>query len=163
MKAFVSILFALFALSAIAAAPMPPVDPNSAIYRVPVEPGVTYDDVVTSLKVISEGMNLVNPANFPLGEHIKQRGQAIDGVLEVRSFCNLSLGTEIFIDHPEFAVFAPCRVALYEQKGQLYLAIDRPTYDLKSIQNPTPRAKKAAQVMEDNLIQLIEKARKGDI
>lgn len=163
MRVLLAFFAVFFGLNAYAAAPMPPIDQNIAIYRVSVEPGVTYDDVVTSLKVISEGMNFVNPANFPIGEHIKQRGQPIEGVLEVHSFCNLSMGTEIFLDHPEFVVFAPCRVGLYEQKGQLYLAIDRPTYDLKSIKNPTPRAQKAAKELEETLIKIIEKARKGDI
>jgi uncharacterized protein (DUF302 family) len=163
MKTILSLLMVLMSSTACAAMPMPPIDTSSAIYRVPVEPGVTYDDVVTSLKVISEGMNFVNPANFPIGDHIKQRGQPIEGVLEVRAFCNLSMGTEIFLDHPEFVVFAPCRIGLYEQKGQLYLAIDRPTYDLKSIKNPTPRAQKAAKELEETLIKIIEKARKGDI
>ena len=163
MKALIFSVLMTVSLVAWSANPMPPIDENSAFYRVPVEPGVTYDDVITSLKVISEGMNFVNPANFPIGEHIKQRGQPIEGVLEVRAFCNLSMGTEIFLDHPEFVVFAPCRIGIYEQKGQLYLAIDRPTYDLKSIKNLTPRAKKAAQELESTLIQIIDKARKGDI
>jgi uncharacterized protein (DUF302 family) len=149
--------------AAFAAKPLPPIDFNQAIYAVPVEPNVSYDDVITSLKVISEGMNFVNPANFPIGEHMKQRGQAPQGVLEVRAFCNLGMGAEIMLDHPEFVVFAPCRIGVYEQKSQLYLAIDRPTYDLKSIKNPTPRAQKAAQELENTLIQIIDKARKGDI
>jgi uncharacterized protein (DUF302 family) len=162
-KIILSLIFFLIALPAIAAKPLPPIDFNNAIYVVPVEPNVSYDDVVTSLKVISEGMNFVNPANFPIGEHMKQRGQAPEGVLEVRAFCNLGLGAEIMLDHPEFVVFAPCRIGVYQQKGQLYLAIDRPTYDLKSIKSPTPRAQKAAQELENTLIQIIDKARKGDI
>jgi hypothetical protein len=79
-----TLLFSSFA--AFAAKPLPPIDYNKAIYAVPVEPNVSYDDVMTSLKVISEGMNFVNPANFPIGEHMKLRGQAPEGVLEVRAF-----------------------------------------------------------------------------
>lgn len=146
-----------------AAQALPAVDENNAIYEVAVEPGVSYDDVVTSLKVISEGLNFVNPANFPIGEHMLQRGMTPQGVLETRSFCNLGLGTEIFLDHPEFVVFAPCRIGLYTRKGQLYLAIDRPTHDLKHIKNPTQRAQKAAQALEKVLIQIIDQARKGEI
>ncbi len=159
----IALLSILFASTLQAAQPMPSIDLNSAVYMVPVEPEVSYDDVVTSLKVISEGMNFVNPANFPIGDHMKERGQAPQGALEVRSFCNLSMGTEIFLDHPEFVVFAPCRVGLFHKQGQLYLAIDRPTFDLKSIKNPTSRAQKAAQQLEDVLISIVEKARKGDI
>jgi uncharacterized protein (DUF302 family) len=147
---------------------LPNMDTSSAIYEVAVNDGVSYQDVIDSLKSISEGMNFVNPANFPIGEHMKLRGVDPQGIKEVHSFCNLSMGTEIILDHPEFLVFAPCRIALYEKpdannKLKLYLGLDRPTFDLKSIKNPTDRAKKSAQDLEDALITLMDKARKGDI
>jgi uncharacterized protein (DUF302 family) len=86
---------------------------------------------------------------------------------DVRSFCNLSMGTEIILDHPEFLVFAPCRIAIYEKpdannKLKLYIAMDRPTYDLKSIKNPTERARKSAQELETVLLEIMDRARKGD-
>ncbi len=147
---------------------MPKIDFNSAIYEVAVNDGVSYQDVVDSLKIVSEGMNFVNPANFPIGGHIKLRGIDPQGIKEVHSFCNLSMGTDIFLDHPEFLVFAPCRIALYEKpdankKLRLFIGLDRPTFDLKSIKNPTERAKKSAQQLEDALIILIDKARRGEI
>lgn len=146
---------------------MPDVDLDNAIYEVPVNPGVSYQDLVDSLKSLSEGMNFVNPANFPIGEHMKQRGQDPQGIKEVRTFCNLSMGTEIILDHPEFLVFAPCRLAIYEKpdaqgKRQLYLGLDRPTHDLKNIKHPTARAQASAQQLENALIELMEKARRGD-
>ncbi len=146
-----------------AATEMPPVDENVALYEVPVEPGVTYEDVILSLKVVSEGMNFVNPANFPIADHLKARDQDPKGILEVRAFCNLSLGADIFLDHPEFVVFAPCRIGIYQRNGQLYLALDRPTYDLKSIKNPTQRAQNAAKILEQSLMKIIDKARRGEI
>jgi uncharacterized protein (DUF302 family) len=147
---------------------LPPINLNSAIYELPVKDGVSYQDVIDSLKSVSEGMNFVNPANFPIGEHMKLRGIDPQGVKEVHSFCNLSQGTEIMLDHPEFLVFAPCRIALYEKpdankKMRLFLALDRPTFDLKSIDKPTPRAQKSAQELEDSLIKLMAAASRGDI
>lgn len=146
---------------------MPPIDPNTAIYELPVNDGVSYQDVIDSLKSLSEGLNFVNPANFPIGEHMKLRGVDPQGIKDVRSFCNLSMGTEIILDHPEFLVFAPCRIAIYEKpdansKLKLFIAMDRPTYDLKSIKNPTERAKKSAQELETILLEIMDKARKGD-
>lgn len=141
---------------------MPDIDLTTAIYEVPVQQGVSYQDLIDSLKSLSEGMNFVNPANFPIGDHMKIRGVDPQGIKEVRSFCNLSMGTEIILDHPEFLVFAPCRIAIYEKNQQLYLGLDRPTFDLQSVKNPTERAKKSAQELEDSLIQLMEKARRGD-
>ncbi len=146
---------------------MPDVDLDNAIYEVPVQQGVSYQDLVDSLKSISEGMNFVNPANFPIGDHMKQRGQDPQGVKEVRTFCNLSMGTDIILDHPEFLVFAPCRLAIYEKadasgKRQLFLGLDRPTHDLKNIKQPTARAQASAQQLENALIELMEKARRGD-
>ena len=146
---------------------MPAIDPGTAIYELPVNDGVSYQDVVDSLKSLSEGLNFVNPANFPIGEHMKLRGVDPQGMKEVRSFCNLSMGTEIILDHPEFLVFAPCRIAIYEKpdannKLKLYIAMDRPTYDLKSIKKPTERAKKSAQELETVLLEIMDRARKGD-
>ena len=147
---------------------MPAIDPTSAVYEVPVNEGVSYQDVVDSLKSVSEGMNFVNPANFPIGDHIKLRGIDPQGVKEVHALCNLTMGTDIMLDHPEFLVFAPCRIALYEKpdankKLKLFLGLDRPTFDLNSIKNPTERAKKSAQELENALILLMSKARKGDL
>lgn len=147
---------------------MPSIDFTTAIYEVPVNDGISYQEVVDSLKTVSEGMNFVNPSNFPIGEHMKARGVDPQGIKEVHSFCNLSMGTEIILDHPEFLVFAPCRIAIYEKpdinkKLKLFIGLDRPTFDLKSIKNPTERAKKSAQQLEDALILLMSKARKGDI
>lgn len=164
---------------------MPAINYQSAIYEVAVQEGVSYNDVIDSLKSISQGQNFVNPANFPIGEHMQLVGQPPVGILEVRAFCNLGLGAEIMQDHPEFVVFAPCRIAVYEkqvvekqvvekpadknkeanhtnQKRELYLALDRPTFDLQSIQNPTPRAIKAAVALETQLIDMLDKVRKGD-
>ncbi len=146
---------------------MPAIDPDTAIYELPVNDGVSYQDVVDSLKSLSEGLNFVNPANFPIGDHIKSRGIDPQGIKEVRSFCNLSMGTEIILDHPEFLVFAPCRIAIYEKpdvhnKLKLFIAMDRPTFDLKSIKNPTERAKKSAQELETILLEIMDRARKGD-
>ena len=146
---------------------MPAIDPNTAIYELAVNDGVSYQDVVDNLKSLSEGLNFVNPANFPIGEHMKLRGVDPQGMKEVRSFCNLSMGTEIILDHPEFLVFAPCRIAIYEKpdvdnKLKLFIAMDRPTYDLKSIKNPTARARKSAQELETVLLEIMDRARKGD-
>lgn len=143
------------------------INPNSALYEVKVQEGVSYEDVVDSLKSLSVGMNFVNTGNFHIGESMKKRNIDPQGIKEVQSFCNLTMGTEIILDHPEFLVFAPCRVAIYEKLDanntmQLYLGLDRPTYDLKSIQNPTERAQKSAQALEDALMELIHRASEGD-
>ncbi len=147
---------------------MPAIDTTTSIYELPVRDDVSYQDVVDSLKSVSEGLNFVNPANFPIGEHIKKRGIDPQGIKEVHSFCNLSLGTDIFLDHPEFLVFAPCRIAIYEkpdthQKLKLFIALARPTFDLKSIKTPTPRAQKAAQELETTLLKILDKASRGDL
>jgi uncharacterized protein (DUF302 family) len=142
---------------------LPPIDLDNAIYEVPVKEGLSYQDVADSLKSVSQGMNFVTAANFNIAEQIKKRDIDPQGVKEVYAICNLSLGIEIMLDHPEFIVFAPCRLALYEKQGKLYLGLDRPTFDLKNIKNPTERAKKSAQELESKLIELMGKASKGDI
>ena len=145
------------------AEPMPPVDPDTPLYIVKVEPGVSHEDVVDSLKSAAEGKNFVSPATFPIGEHIRKRGLPLQGVLEVRSYCSLGIGAEILMESPEFAVFAPCRIAIYEKQGQLYLALDRPSYALRYIKGHSEKAEQAAKQIEETLIWMMDKARKGEI
>lgn len=163
MKGLCMLILGLSLAWSVFADPMPPVNPDSALYIVKVEPGVSYDDVVTSLKVAAEGRNFVSPATFPIGEHLKQRGLPVQGVLEVRTYCSLGIGAEVLMQHPEFAAFAPCRIAIYEKKGALYMALDRPTYALRHVENITQRDRDAAQEIEDTLLWMMDKARKGEI
>ena len=142
---------------------MPPIDPETPLYVVKVEPGVTYQDVVDSLQSAAQGRNFVSPATFPIGDHIRQRGLPLKGVLEVRSYCSLGIGAEILMESPEFAAFAPCRMAIYEKAGQLYLALDRPTYALRHIKGHSAKAEQAAGQIEETLIWMMDKARKGEI
>ncbi len=146
---------------------LPAIDLNSALYELPVKEGVSYQDILDSLKSLSAGMNLVSSGNIPISEYMKLRGIDPQGIKDVHTICNLSMGIEVMLDHPEFLVFAPCRIAVYEKldannKLTLFLGLDRPTYDLKSIKNPTLRAQKSAQELEDALIQLMERASRGD-
>ncbi len=150
-------------ISAVQAGPMPPVDPETPLYVVPVEKGVSYQDVVDSLQSGAQGKNFVSPATFPLGQHIRERGLPLQGVLEVRSYCSLGIGAEILMESPEFAVFAPCRIAIYEKQGQMFLALDRPTYALRHIKGHSAKAEEAAKQIEDTLIWMMDKARKGEI
>ncbi len=143
------------------------IDPNSALYEVEVQEGISHEDVVDSLKSVAEGMNFANAHNFHIDESIKNRDIDPQGVKEVYTYCNLTLGMDILLDHPEFLVFAPCRIAIYEKpdannKMKLYLGLDRPTYDLKSIKNPSERAVKSAQALEDALIEIMHRASVGD-
>jgi uncharacterized protein (DUF302 family) len=163
MRILLAAMFSLWVSAVLAASPLPPIDPDNAIYEVKVEPGVSYDDMVDSLKSAAAGKNFVSPAHFPIGEHLKQRGLPLQGVMEIWTYCNLGMGAEILLDHPEFAVFAPCRIAVYERAGQMYLALDRPTYALRHIKQPTERARKSAQQLEEILIWMLDKARKGEI
>jgi len=142
---------------------MPPIDPDTPLYIVKVEPGVSHEDVVDSLKSAAESKNFVSPATFPIGEHIRQRGLPLQGVLEVRSFCSLGIGAEILLESPEFAAFAPCRMAIYEKQGQLYMALDRPGYALRYIKGHSAKAEQAAKQIEETLIWMMDKARKGEI
>lgn len=167
MMAFMSRILVIFMLLTAtcvqAVEPLPAVNPENALYIVKVEPGVSYDDVVTSLKSAAEGKNFVSPAAFPIGDHIRERGLPLQGVLEVRTYCSLGIGAEILLETPEFAAFAPCRIAIYEKQGDLYLALDRPTFALRHIPNHSPKAVQAAQQIEETLIWMLDKARKGEI
>lgn len=157
------LLFTLMLVAPLWAAPLPPVDPGNALYIVEVESGVSHEDVVTSLDSAAVSRNFVSPAVFPIGEHLRQRGVPITGVLETRTYCSLGIGAEVLQEFPEFAAFAPCRIAIYSKDGKLYLALDRPTYAVRHIHAANDKVRAAAARIEATLIWMMDKARKGEI
>lgn len=159
----VMVLGLLLCSRGLLADPLPPVDPDTPLYIVKVEAGVSYEDVVDSLKSAAASKNFVSPATFQIGKHIQERGLPLQGVLEVHSYCSLGIGAEILLESPEFAVFAPCRFAIYEKQGQLYIALDRPSYALRHVKGHSQKAEQAAKQMEETLIWMMDKARKGEI
>lgn len=100
---------------------------NYMVVKYQARPGVSFDEVVQSLKLRANRLNF----KF-VGENLMWKDfRAVLGDdsaprVEVFSFCDIAIGRELLKIVPEMVVFFPCRIAIMEdaQKNIWILALD---------------------------------------
>jgi uncharacterized protein (DUF302 family) len=98
-------------------------DPGVAMmWSVPVEAGLSTDDVVESLKSLATSKNLLFVGESPFYKQV----QAITGedyrYVNFLSFCDAQVGKMMLEYRDHYSGFMPCRIALVEDsKGNLAL------------------------------------------
>lgn len=140
---------------------MPAIDPNSPLYEVDVNKGVSLDDARQGLEMAAQerNMNIVNKLDIQAG--MKSRGFDAKDPYVIFEVCNLGLGAEIIKGAPEFGAFAPCKIILYQHNGQLKLLTYRPSYALKHLKNYPPETRKIAERIESDILYIMSKAKDG--
>ena len=98
-------------------------DPGVAMmYSVPVEEGITVDDVKESLKSIASERNFLFAGESPFYKQV----EAITGkpyrYINFMSFCDAKVGKMMADYRDAYTGFMPCRIAIVEDKeGKLWL------------------------------------------
>ncbi|MCU0833227.1 MAG: DUF302 domain-containing protein [Chromatiaceae bacterium] len=98
-------------------------DPGVAMmWAVPVEEGLSTDDVIASMKSLATGRELLFVGESPFYQQIK----AITGedyrYVNFLSFCDARVGKQMLEYRDQYSGFMPCRIALVEDKeGKLWL------------------------------------------
>lgn len=92
---------------------------NWFAYKVKVKKGVSFDDVLESMKLRA------NKLNFKyVGSNLMWKDfQAVLGDMdapriEVHSFCDIAVGRDLLKISPEFLVFLPCRIGIMEDANK---------------------------------------------
>ena len=98
-------------------------DPGVAMmWSVPVEEGLSPEDVVDSLKSLATSRNFLFVGESPFYKQIR----AITGedyrYINFLSFCDARVGKQMLEYRNEYSGFMPCRIAIVEDKnGKLWL------------------------------------------
>lgn len=158
-----------FAQSAFAATPLSLRDLiNLLTYKVPVKDGVSYDDVVSSMKARANKLNF----KFVGSNAIYKDVAAISGQparkVEVFNFCDAQVARELLDYSLEFVIFLPCRIAAIEDAdGKLWLMmLDWNVSWLDTSPNPDrlPESLRvAATKLRDSLTEIIRAGADGEL
>lgn len=128
---------------------------NLMAYKVRAQPGVSFDDVVASMKQRANKINF----KFVGVNAISKDVAAITGKptprVEVYNFCDAMVARELLDYSLEFVIFLPCRIAVVEDaKGQIWLVML--DWDVSWVET-TPNPNR----LPENLRQASAKLRKG--
>ena len=133
------------------------------------KPGVSFDDVVTSMQLRANQLNLKQVGHSPLIKDIQVvLGDTTTPRMEVFHFCDIAAGREIMKLVPEAIVYLPCRIAVMEddKKNVWVLTLDWDMAWLDSINGSmgiTPELAKMAFDMRNKLDNVMRAGANGEL
>ncbi|HEY9099844.1 MAG TPA: DUF302 domain-containing protein [Thiobacillus sp.] len=142
---------------------------NYMTTKYPAKPGVSFDDVVVSMQLRANQLNLKQVGHSPMWKDIESvLGDTTSPRMEVFHFCDIAAGREIMKLVPEAIVYLPCRIAVMEdnKKNIWVLTLDWDTAWLDSINGSmgvTPELAKMAMDIRNKMDNVMRAGANGDL
>lgn len=139
-----------------------------AIVVTPVKYEVTLDDKLPAVREML--ISALEARNYAVINQLNvQEGLASRGIdahpLQLIEFCNLTKAYTITQHVPDFEMFAPCRLALFENDGKTTVIVQRPAHVLSILaKNPklTKEGKASLEQFDQDLKALLTEVASGD-
>jgi uncharacterized protein (DUF302 family) len=133
------------------------------------KPGLSFDDVVESLKIKANELNFKLVGTNPMWKDIQAvLGDKSSPRMEVFQFCDIRVGREVMAMAPEAIVFLPCRIAVIEDadKNIWVMTLDWDVAWLDSVKGSmgiSPQLAKDAMEIHDKIDQIMQAGANGDL
>ena len=142
---------------------------NYLAVKYPVKPGVSFDEVIESMKLRASQVNLKFVGNNQIWKEF--RAVLNDNTaprVEILSFCDIAVGRDLLRIIPEMAVFLPCRIVVMEDADKniwvMTLDWDATRLDLAGKQmDITPELRKGVMAIRDNLDSVMRAGANGEL
>lgn len=131
------------------------------IIKMPLEPGVTMDDAISSMKLRANLHNLMLVSHQPLSEQLDRMGIE-SRRLEIFQFCDPVTAQRMVEAMVDFAAYMPCRIALVETEDQPMLVMLDMAPMLESGQL-NPELQEQAEKVWENLMDVMKAGAGGEL
>jgi uncharacterized protein (DUF302 family) len=142
---------------------------NHFAFKYKAKPGVSFDEVVDSMMLRANQINLKFVGKNAMSKDFKAvLGDDNAPRIEVFSFCDIAVGRELLRVIPEMVVFMPCRIAVMEDADKniwiLTLDWDVTGIDMAGKQlNITPELRQGALAIRDKLDKVMRAGANGEL
>lgn len=95
---------------------------EATVWKVPVEEGVSREDVEEALRFVANEHNIKNVGELPLSEQVELMTGEKQRYLRIFMFCNPLTAMKMVEHSDAYSAYLPCRISLIEDKqGKLWL------------------------------------------
>ena len=134
------------------------------------KPGLSFDDVVASMNLRANQLNLKLVGHSPMIKDIQAvLGDMSTPRMEVFHYCDIEAGREIMKLVPESIVYLPCRIAVMEdaQKNVWVLTLDWDTAWMDGVNSTqmgvSPEMTRLAKKIRDNMDNVMRAGANGEL
>lgn len=139
-------------------------DPGMAMmWSVPVEAGLSPEEVVESLKSLATAHNFLFVGESPFYKQVRALTGEEYRYVNFLSFCDARIGKLMLEHRDQYSGFMPCRIALVEDTaGRLWLHTMNLDLMIHGGRELPPELKKGALKVRDTIRAMMEGAARGD-
>ena len=95
---------------------------EASIWKIPVEEGMTAEDVEQTMKFVANEHNFKNVGEMPLYREVEAMSGEPYRYVKIFMFCNALTASRMLDYNDAFSSYLPCRITLIEDKeGKLWL------------------------------------------
>ena len=95
---------------------------EATVWKVPVEEGVSADDVEEAMKFVANELNISNVGELPLSKDVEAKSGKPYRFVKIFMFCNSLTAAQMMDYSDAFSAYLPCRITMVEDKqGKLWL------------------------------------------
>ncbi len=136
---------------------------EATVWKVPVEDGLTVDDVEVALRAVANELNIKNVGELPLSAQVEAMSGKKSRFFKIYMFCNALTAAQMLEYSDAYSAYLPCRVSLVEDKqGKLWLYslnMDAMIYGGKPL---PPALKEEAMGVKKIILEIMNRGAEGD-
>lgn len=140
-------------------------NPATGVYKVAIDPGVSFADAAQSMRLRANALNLKLVAELPLSKQVEAVTGKPQRVITIFQFCDAVTAKELIDMSMDFVIYMPCRISMIEDtdgKGWLIM----PDIDVNLVAKEKNLQKKlTARIKEvrDGLINIMNAGAHGEL
>ena len=95
---------------------------EASVWKVPVDEGMTADEVEETMKLVANEHNFKNVGEMPLYKEVESMSGQAYRYVKIFMFCNALTASRMLDYNDAFSSYLPCRITLIEDtEGRLWL------------------------------------------
>jgi uncharacterized protein (DUF302 family) len=136
---------------------------QATVWKVPVEEGLSAEDVEETMKFVANEHNMSNVGELPLSKDIEAKSGKKYRFVKIYLFCNSLVAARMLDYNDAYSAYLPCRVTLVEDAaGKLWLYalnMDLMIYGGKPL---PPALKEEAIKVKEHILDIMNRGASGE-
>jgi uncharacterized protein (DUF302 family) len=136
---------------------------EASIWKIPVDEGLTVEDVEETMKFVANEHNMSNVGELPLSLDIEAKSGSDYRFVKIYLFCNSLTAAEMLDYSDAYAAYLPCRITLIEDlEGKLWLITLNMDMMIYGGEPLPPALKEEAIKVKEYLLDIMNRGATGD-
>jgi uncharacterized protein (DUF302 family) len=136
---------------------------EATVWKVPVNEGLSADDVEQTMKVVANEHNFKNVGELPLYKEIEAMSGKPSRFIKIFMFCNAMTAARMIDYSPAYSAYLPCRITLLEDStGKLWLYTLNMDLMVHGGRELPPELKQEAMQVKDIILDIMNRGAKGE-